>query len=379
MNVLIEVNPLDNVKKTGIATYIDFLCRALLDEQTGDRFTFWGPDVFRDPFPEYTNKTFIGRSPYRRDIIEMLWKRFGTGGLPVQPDVYHVPVPLCPLIPRGKSTPKIVATIYDLAFARYPEFVTNAFFFRALSERICEQADRAEKIVVISKSCGDDLQEILKIPKEKIVVSYPGCDLKRPDSTVSAEQQAELDRLRIPPRYLLCVGTWEPRKNLPTLFEAISRLKTRLREEDLYLCISGIKGWKFQEAEQRIRDLGIADRVITLGHVPREWLPLLYARAQMFIYPSYYEGFGLPVLEAMTCGTPVITTNVSSLPEAAGDAGLLFDPYSVEALCGHIERLLDDPELREALVRKGFKHAATFSWRRAAQEHLALYREVLTS
>ena len=148
-------------------------------------------------------------------------------------------------------------------------------------------------------------------------------------------------------------------------------------KEQIYLCMSGIKGWKYAEAEELIANLGIEDRILTLGHVKRELLPQLYAHAKAFVYPSMYEGFGMPVSEALACGTPCITSNTSSLPEAGGDAALLVDTRTPEPLAEAIVRVLDDEPLRENMIAKGIAHASKFTWEEAASRHLEVYRGLM--
>jgi glycosyltransferase involved in cell wall biosynthesis len=374
MNILLDVSPLENPKKTGIATYIDNLCRALLAEDTEDHFFLWGPDIRADPYPQFPRKTFQGNRLVSRSVQETVWRELGMGGVPASMDAYHLLFPAFPAPRKGRNT-KFIATIYDLAFAYYPESITLAASFRYLAQCIPEQAEQADAITTISQSAKNDIRDILAVPEEKIAVIYPGVDLRRPteEEMRQAEQLPEFAELNLPARYILCLGTWEPRKNLPTLFRALHRLRAKLIGADTYLCMSGIKGHQYAEAESLIRELGLEDRIVTLGYVPREWLPILYARARMFVYPSMYEGFGMPVVEAMVCGTPVVTSNVSSLPEAAGDAGLLVAPNSSEAFADAIERLLDDDALRQEMIRKGFEHARQFSWQNAARAHIALY------
>lgn len=376
MNILVEINPLEGKQKTGISTYIDFLCRALLEQRSPDeRFTFYAPDILDDPFPEYPNKTFQGHRLLSRVTLETVWQHSAFRGIPADMDIYHLPFPSLPAPRKGRNT-CFFATIYDMAFAYYPESVIENFYFRYLANAITTQAEQADVILVISESCKRDLHDILGTPNEKMHVIYPGIDLKRPTEADFARcESVEWQEMRVPPNYILCVGTWEPRKNLPNLFRALHKLRKLLIEKDVYLCMSGIKGWKYQDAERLISDLGLEERVRTLGHVRRDFLPLLYARARCFVYPSIYEGFGMPVTEAMACGAPVVTSNVSSMPEAAGDAALLVNPHDVDELAAAIERLLTDDTLRHTLIEKGYAHAAQFTWAQSARAHLALYRE----
>jgi glycosyltransferase involved in cell wall biosynthesis len=175
--------------------------------------------------------------------------------------------------------------------------------------------------------------------------------------------------------FLLFVSTIEPRKNVPTLLRAFRRLMDAYHP-NVQLVLAGEKGWLYDEVFQLVRDLKLVDKVVFLGRVSTEELLWLYNVAQALVSPSIYEGFGLPPLEAMACGTPVIVSNVSSLPEVVADAGILVDPYDAEELSVAMWRLLSDAELRASLIEKGYKRAGFFSWDKAAQETLKLYHSL---
>jgi glycosyltransferase involved in cell wall biosynthesis len=174
----------------------------------------------------------------------------------------------------------------------------------------------------------------------------------------------------------LFVSTVEPRKNLPTLLRAFRRLRDNYKT-DAVLAIAGRRGWLFQEVDKVVAELNLGESVRFLGGVPNEELVYLYNAAKLFVLPSHYEGFGLPPLEAMACGTPVIVSNVSSLPEVVGDAGMLIDPADVEGLTVAMWRALTDDALRREMREKGLRRAQIFSWERTARETLAVYRKVV--
>ncbi len=182
-------------------------------------------------------------------------------------------------------------------------------------------------------------------------------------------------KYRLPEHFILAVGTIEPRKNLVRLLEAYRSLLDR--GSTAGLVIAGRKGWRYEGFFERITALRLAERVTLLGPFPDAELPALYSAADVLAFPSLYEGFGLPVLEAMACGTPVVASNTSALPEAAGDAGILVAPHDVAALAGALERVLADPVLAAELRGRGLAQAARFTWRRAAEATLDLYRTVI--
>ena len=212
------------------------------------------------------------------------------------------------------------------------------------------------------------------IPPEKITVIYEAADTRfrpQPPETVAEARS----RYHLPERYLLFVGTIEPRKNLGRLLQAFERLRAEKLTDALV--IVGKRGWLYDDFIAQWEASPARDAVIFPGWVDDADLPAIYAGAQALAFPSIFEGFGLPILEAMGCGTPVACSNTSSLPEVAGDAALLFDPQDVDALTDALRRLLSDRDLAEALAARGLAQAARFSWARAAQETAALYHELL--
>lgn len=233
---------------------------------------------------------------------------------------------------------------------------------------------RASRVIADSVATRQDLIKRLGLAPGKIVVVPLGVDHARFQPSVPAEAAQNVETmLGIRPPYILSLGTVEPRKNLRTLLQAYAKLETNAPP----LVIAGAKGWGDTKLPDLVQSLGIGDRVKVLGYVPEETLPDLFSATQLFVYPSLYEGFGLPVLEAMACGAPVITSNVSSLPEVAGDAALLVDPESTDQLAGAIQRLIDDSGLRSELAQKGLARSASFTWEETARGTARVYTSVL--
>jgi glycosyltransferase involved in cell wall biosynthesis len=233
----------------------------------------------------------------------------------------------------------------------------------------------ASAVLTISHSARDDLVRILKIPAEKIHIVYGAAprDFERVTDTL------ELSRVRqkydLPDQFLLYVGTLEPRKNLRRLVRVFARLKAQGQIGRLVL--AGPHGWSMDGFHQQIEDLGLKESVQILGYVPSEDLPALYSLATIFVFPSLYEGFGLPPLEAMACGTPVLSSRNSSLAEICGEAACLIDPLSEDSLYEGLCHLLSNEELRREMGQIGRKRAKEFSWDRAARETTAVYNKVL--
>ncbi len=286
-------------------------------------------------------------------------------------DVLHSPDFIPPFHRRCRS----VITVHDLAFRLYPEFLTEE------SRRYYGQIDAAVKsadaIIAVSQNTKKDLVEMVGAPPEKVHVVYEAPSaLYRPINPNAAGMPASVQALQQP--FLLFVGTLEPRKNLPLLLKALVRIKTDRGCQAPPLVIAGKKGWLYQETLDLIGELGLSSDALLFGPATPEELLWLYNRAEAMILPSVYEGFGLPVIEAMACGTPVITTRTSSLPEVAGNAALLVDPQDSDALAGTICRVLDDPALRRQMREAGLNQAARFDWISTARATVAVYREVAT-
>ncbi len=285
-------------------------------------------------------------------------------------DVLHSPDYIPPFRRRCRS----VITVHDLAFLRWPELLTPASraYFNGQIDRAVRSADR---IIAVSHATKADLMELLHVPAEKIDVVHEAAG---PGLTPLHRSVVEgwLDRNGLPRDYVLFVGTFEPRKNLPRLVAAFGLLRERGYEGKLLL--AGSPGWLaeplFEEIERRRLGAEVVQREITA-----ENLPYLYNGARLLAFPSLYEGFGLPVLQAMACGTPVVTASSSSLPEVAGDAALLVDPEDVQALADAMARVIGDAALSASLRNQGPARAAQFSWERTAVETLAVYERAAGS
>jgi glycosyltransferase involved in cell wall biosynthesis len=285
-------------------------------------------------------------------------------------DVLHSP----DFIPPHRPSCKSVITVHDLAFLLYPHFLTKE------SARYYGHIDQAvrwtDHIISVSESTKRDTMQHLGVPEDKITVVYEAANpIFRQIDREEARAHVR-DRHGVDGPFVLFVSTIEPRKNVPTLLRAIWQLH-ECYKEDVRLVLAGGKGWLFEDAFALVDELKLDGRVHFLGRVSSEDLLHLYNAAEMLAHPAFYEGFGLPPLEAMACGLPVIVSNVASLPEVVGDAGLLIDPHDVDELTVGMWRVLNDGELREDLHAKGLRQADRFSWDRAARETLAIYELAL--
>ena len=270
---------------------------------------------------------------------------------------------------------QLVVTVHDLGFRKHPEFYPPLVRLR-LAALIRAGVCRARQIIAISEATKRDLQEVYEIPDDRIRVVHNGVDdIYRPIADAD-EVARRLSRYGIPTPYVLYVGRHHPGKNLGRLLEAF-KLVRRRGHDDLNLVLVGTGLYYEQAVYRRITELGIADYVVKPGYVDAADLPYIYNGARVFAYPSLFEGFGLPPLEAMRCGVPTLVSDTSSLPEIVGDGALQAQAYSVEDLTDKLEALLVDEQLRADLRQRGLARAATFTWERAALETAAAYRAAL--
>jgi glycosyltransferase involved in cell wall biosynthesis len=313
--------------------------------------------------PAGLTERWLARLWYRLRLP--LWIESWTGPL----DLFHAADFFLPPVRPGTRT---IVTIHDLSFVREPDSVMPGMQ-RQLNQQAPRSVARADHVVAVSAATRQDLIELYQTPPKKISVLYHG---------VTAEFQPVKDPLRLSAvrqkyglrdrPFVLSVGTLQPRKNFRRLIEAFAGV-----DQAYALVIAGSTGWGYQEIFDEIKKLGLEQRVHLPGFVADADLPALYSAATLFIYPSLYEGFGLPLLEAMACGTPVIASNRSALPEVVGQAGLLVDPFDIEAITGALSTVLADEALQQRLSEAGRHQAARFTWDKMAAELVKLYQKVI--
>ena len=286
-------------------------------------------------------------------------------------DVLHVQFTAPPFCPCP-----VVVSIHDLSFEHLPQtFHRRSRIQLRLTVR--NSARRAAKILTLSEHTRRDVIDTYGIEPSRITA----IPLAAPRHFSPVEDNRELQRVRhtygIDGKYILSVGSIQPRKNLARLVQAYASLRDTHSETDLpKLVLVGKRGWLYDETLRALEQNKVESSVILTGYVPESDLPALYSGAICFVYPSYFEGFGLPPLEAMKCGTPVIVGNQTSLPEVVGDAGLTVDPFDVRSIAEAIDKLINDSDLRGTLSVKGRSRAETFDWRKTAQQTLEIYEQV---
>lgn len=376
MNITIDARLVLNTM-TGIGTYLIHLIEALLTIDTKNSYRMLVSDKLE---PNHS----VNQWKQQNLITEKI------GVKPVRPgqhllvplklkgrniDVYHYPHFDLPLLQAHPS----VVTIHDLKYIIAPELFPEFGSFKKLYMSFCYRMScrKAKKIVVVSESTKRDLMRLFQVSPQKISVIPLAANLQLSTVVNKSELHSRLRNLGMNTKYFLVVGERRPHKNLVRIIEAFQIFKQH-GFDDYKLVIIGKKYSSYSEPEKKIEQLNLTEDVILKGYVSDEELPLYYQGAEAFLFASLYEGFGIPILEAMSCGTPVITSNISSLPEVAADAALCINPVSSSAIAEAMERLVLNPELKINLISKGLKRAKMFGWKQAAEQTLAVYQEVFS-
>ena len=362
-NVAIDISSLQ-LTGTGTATYIIELMKSIEALECGVTFSKL------DNQPMFSRSSRVLR---KIDTIyrELIWQQMV---LPSQAkkskaDILHSPAMISPV----RCTIPTVLTVFDTCIVSSPQSfplwqrtITNKFLPTCI--------ERADKIIAISHFTK---REILRLypdtPADKIIVTWLGVNprFRILDESLKAFVR---NKYKLDKPFILSVSTSNPRKNLKTLIQAFALIKDRINHD---LVLTGEYEWKSVELYSLVTDLGLRERVKFTGYLPLEELPVVYNLADLFIYPSLYEGFGLPPIEAMACGTPVITSNVTSLPEVVGDAALTLDPLDMDLLAQSMETLIKNDTDRVTLRNKGIERAKLFTWEKCARETLAVYDSLM--
>jgi glycosyltransferase involved in cell wall biosynthesis len=286
-------------------------------------------------------------------------------------DILHCPDFLIP----PTFNKKIILTIHDLAFMRYPQF-NFEWFVKKYSKEVRRNSRVAKKIIAVSRSTGNDIAEFLGIDRNKIEVIHEAAEESFRKIDEGELDRSLLDKFRIKDKFILSVGTIEPRKNYVTLIRAYNLLKSNHSDFRWKLVIVGRTGWLSEAAYQEYENSPYREDIIFVGRITDTELIQIYNLAEIFVYPSIFEGFGLPVVEAMQCGLAVIASNTSSIPEIVEDRELLFNPADEEDIANKMFMVLKDDRLRKELSEKAVKNAARFSWEKAAEKTLEVYKKL---
>ena len=375
MRILFDISPAVH-RHGGLGRYASELLRALLQiDRANDYHAFYSKlgageqvDPALDRLPAHT--LGLPAKPWRMGVLlaELAHIPMDTWLPPC--DLFHATEHLLPPLQRAGS----VFTIHDLIFLRFPEYhlPLNRWYLSLMLPRFLRRADA---LIAVSENTKRDVVKLMQIPPDKITVIYEGVNPAYKPLDDRAARDRVREKYNLPAEYILCFATLEPRKNLLTLLDAYHALLARDQAVPA-LVLAGRKGWLYQPIFARVHELGLEDRVHFTDWVAEQDAPVIMNMASVFVFPSLYEGFGLPPLEAMACGTPLICSNASSLPEVVGAGGLLFEPRDVGALANALARVLADAELRAQLRGRGIEQARKFTWERAARETLAVYQAV---
>jgi len=373
MHVVVDARYISRLQ-SGIGLYTQHLLRALASIDPATRYTYLTVRDGPDPGIRQPNfSPWVTRISFENHLVGDLWQssylpfRLATLGA----DLYHGPAVFLPPLKLGYRT---VVTIHDLVAFLFPETVPTQYgiYMRWMTRLSTRSADR---IIAVSEATREDLVRQLGVPPEKIQTIHEALGTGYEPVRDPGRLEAVRRTYRLEGPYILFVGNLEPRKNLVRLIEAYALLRRRVRLPHR-LVLAGKNGWLYRPIFQAVERLGLQQEVIFTGYVAQEDLPAIYSMAEAFAFPSLYEGFGLPVLEAMACGVPVVAGASGSIPEVAGDAALLVSPYQVEAIAEALHRVLIEAELRAELRARGLARSRAFSWERAAIQTREVYQQV---
>lgn len=367
------------VQGGGIGRYVRELVHALVQESTVHQYRLFSakpPAELPIPNPLPTSDHVSHHpAPLGERWLYRLWYRLRLP-LPVQVvtgrlDLFHSPDFVLP--PVSGSIPTLL-TVHDLSFAHRPEVYPEPLV-RYLNSVVPWSVARATHILADSQATKADLVNLWQVEPEKVTVLYSGVDarfrpVERPEAITAVRRQYNLGDAP----YVLAVGTVQPRKNYQMLIRAFAPL---VQEFPHHLVIAGGKGWLYDEMMGEVARQGLSGRIHFTGFVADDDLPAMYSGASLYVFPSLYEGFGLPILEAMGCGVPVITSNASSLPEVAGEAAVQLDPQDEAGWTAVMRQLLGAAGRRTQMVAAGFRQARQFTWRKAAKQLLGVYDQLL--
>ena len=377
--ICFDLQPLIS-KRSGVGWYTYNIINNIEAEDMlvqGMCFDFLGRNNVRERLEDikaenlYINK-WLPSKVYRllTGLLPVNYDWFFPGG-----DIYHYFNFTAPSISRRK---KVIITIHDMVYKILPETVSYKTLY-ILNREMERSVKRADAIITVSENSRKDILRFHDVESDRISIVNPGIDydfFKAAQDMDGNTLSMVRKKYNLPDRFILYLGTIEPRKNITALVGAYEKLPEDIRRE-FKLVIAGGVGWKADGILKRIKESPEAANIMRIGYVDEADKHFIYGAAAVFVFPSLYEGFGIPVIEAMASGTPVVTSSNSSLPEAGGDAALYSDANDIEAISDNILRVLTDKELEAEMIRRGMKHAASFSWKKSAGKTVEVYRRLL--
>lgn len=371
MKVGFDSRPAKWYRGTGIGTYTYQLINWFNKIDKENQYTLFIPDDWDFNFAFKKNFTYEN---IKGNANDSFWDQVNIPNIidDKKLSIYHVPQNGVGL-PKEKNCPFII-TLHDVIPYRMPQTCSERLvsIFNEELPRIIAECDA---IITVSEFSKRDITRTLNFPAEKTFVTHLAAeDFYRPKG--KSKSRAYIKRIYgIDGDFILYIGGYSPRKNIIGLIEAFSKV-VHLYNRDVKLVIGGTKGRSYDRYKQRTIDLKIENKVIFTGFIPLRDMPIMYTAAKLFAYPSFYEGFGLPPIEAMACGTPVIASNLTSIPEIVEDAALLMDPYDVDELCSAMLLVLIDRKVRKELIIQGLKKAKSLSWKATAEKTIDIYKKI---
>lgn len=379
MKVSIELQPcLKN--KSGIGIYTYNISKNLEKikglELYGEIFSFLGKEKLDSDYDDMRIKLKLCRlfpyGVYRR-IWNWLPVKYNTL-LNTHSDIYH----FFDYIVPPKIEGKVITTIHDMTYILYPEMVEKKTLER-IKEGIEYSINRADKIITVSESSKKDIINFLGVDEEKIEVVYNGVEYERFSNSCTEKEQLRVKKkYNLPDKYILYMGTLEPRKNIESIISAFSLFisNNNIYSNDIKLVIAGKKGWLYESIFNQVQNLSIEDKVVFTDYVEEEDKPLIYKMASVFIFPSIYEGFGIPVIEAMASSVPVITSTASSLKEIAGEAAAVVEPKDIDSMSNAMKQILENEAVRNSMIEKGHAQAKKFNWQSSVEKLADIYQKL---
>lgn len=374
--ICLDIQPLLKVK-TGIGTYTENLVKGLVtngkNDYIGIIYTLLEKNK-KVPLVSFDYKEckFL---PYFYQKLDFFWKKipFSINSLiNLDFDIYHsfdIRIP-------HKVKGKIIITIHDLIPFLFPEYMNNIDKNKFL-KYINNNVQRADLIITVSEYSKKEILKYLDTSKDKIRIVSPGINLDKYSKNYFEERNKIKVKYNLSENFILFLGALEPKKNIINIIKGFERYKENINDKEIKLVIAGGKGWKYEEIFTYYEKSKIKKEIIFLGYIDEEDKIPLYKLSKLFIFPSLYEGFGMPVLEAMAAGTPVITSNVSSLPEVAGKGAILINPYSVEEIAEGINKIINgDKEFIENLITQGKEQAKKYTWEKSVEKLEKIYEEL---
>ncbi|MDO8557351.1 MAG: glycosyltransferase family 1 protein [Candidatus Jorgensenbacteria bacterium] len=375
LRILIDARVLGKGRKSGVEEYTRLLSEHLLAADHENHYIFFTNGLRKPFFPEtFESKTNASRLAWRmpNKFLDFSNIVFHRPFLDRKAQADIVLSPNINLLSTSRKSKRII-TFHDLSFLHFPEFYSWRARLWHVLQRYKRGADEASAILTVSHFTARDIVQTLRVPKEKVAVIYPGIN---PAYKKVSKEAVDDFRARhgLKQPFILFVGVLEPRKNVASIIRSFSVLKSKPAFHDLKLVFVGRKGWSYDTIFREITDSRAKDDIVLWGDGNYEELTCLYNACEALLYPSFFEGFGFPPLEAQMCGAPVVASNRSSTPEVLGDSALLVDPWNIDEQIAALEAVIGNASVRSRYIEKGFENAKRFSWEKTARDVLNLFK-----